>query len=129
MSRFFAPALALLVLLASAAQAADKPPGTETIPAAALIQPAALADMLKAGKAPTILQVGFSALYDQSHIPAALYAGPTRSEDGIKNLKGKADALPHDKLVVIYCGCCPWVKCPNVAAAYQQLTAMGFSNA
>ncbi len=29
--------------------------------------------------------------------------------------------------MVIYCGCCPWEKCPNIAAAYKQLTQMGFT--
>jgi rhodanese-related sulfurtransferase len=101
--------------------------GSETIPATALIQPAALADMLHTAP-PVILQVGFSTLYTQAHIPAAIYAGPTRSEDGIKNLKDHVAALPHDKLLVIYCGCCPWAKCPNVEGAYNTLHGLGFTN-
>jgi hypothetical protein len=27
---------------------------------------------------------------------------------------------------VLYCGCCPWDKCPNVRPAYDALKKMGF---
>jgi thiosulfate/3-mercaptopyruvate sulfurtransferase len=37
-------------------------------------------------------------------------------------------SLPHDKLIVLYCGCCPWGHCPNVRPAYHQLNAMGFNH-
>jgi rhodanese-related sulfurtransferase len=97
------------------------------IPAAVEIQPAELAAMLKAPDAPPVLQVGFSVLYQQAHIPGAAYAGPGNNDEGLDNLKSHVAALPHDKLLVIYCGCCPWEKCPNIAAAYNQLTTMGFS--
>jgi rhodanese-related sulfurtransferase len=118
----------LLIALLLAPLAASAAPGDAlTIPAAVQMQPAELAAMLKAGNAPTILQVGFSVLYQQAHIPNAQYAGPGNSDDGLANLKSHVDGLPRDRLVVIYCGCCPWEKCPNIAAAYRQLTAMGFT--
>ena len=120
--------LCLLAALLLAPAGANAAPGDAlTIPAAVLIQPAELAAMLKAGNAPPILQVGFSVLYQQAHIPDAQYAGPGNKDDGLHNLKSHVDALPRDKLVVIYCGCCPWEKCPNIAAAYNQMTAMGFT--
>ena len=31
------------------------------------------------------------------------------------------------KTVVLYCGCCPWDKCPNVHSAYDALKKMGLS--
>jgi thiosulfate/3-mercaptopyruvate sulfurtransferase len=99
---------------------------TDIIPASALIQPAQLAGELKAAP-PTILQVGFSKLYQQAHIPGAIYAGPTNSEAGLAALKAEAGKLPRDAAVVIYCGCCPWNRCPNMDAAYTALKAMGFS--
>jgi thiosulfate/3-mercaptopyruvate sulfurtransferase len=120
--------LCLFAVLLLAPLAASAAPGDAVnIPAAVLIQPAELAAMLKAGNAPPILQVGFSVLYQQAHIPDAQYAGPGNSDDGLLNLKSHVAALPRDKLVVIYCGCCPWTRCPNIAAAYQQLTTLGFS--
>jgi len=30
--------------------------------------------------------------------------------------------------MVIYCGCCPFTKCPNIRPAFQQLKKMGFTN-
>ena len=115
--------LAVLVLAPLAASAA--PGDALTIPATVQIQPAELAAMLKAGDTPPILQVGFNTMYQQAHIPNAEYAGPGNKDDGLLNLKSHVDALPRDKLLVIYCGCCPWEKCPNIAAAYKQLIGMG----
>ena len=80
---------------------------TDIIPASALIQPAQLASELKATP-PTILQVGFSKLYQQAHIPGAIYAGPANSEAGLAALRAEAEKLPRDAAIVIYCGCCPW---------------------
>jgi hypothetical protein len=28
---------------------------------------------------------------------------------------------------VVYCGCCPWDKCPNLKPALDTLRAMGFT--
>src|SRR6185295_14527708 len=67
---------------------------TDIIPPSALIQPAQLADELKTAP-PTILQVGFSKLYQQAHIPGAIYAGPTNSETGLTALKAEAEKLPR----------------------------------
>jgi rhodanese-related sulfurtransferase len=91
------------------------------------MQPAELAAMIKDGKAPAMLQVGFAVLYEQAHIPGSDYAGPGNKEEGLDNLKTHVAKLAHDKPLVIYCGCCPWEKCPNIDAAYNQLTTMGFS--
>jgi rhodanese-related sulfurtransferase len=99
---------------------------TDVIPTAALIQPADLAAALKS-RPPVILQVGFSKLYEQAHIPGAIYAGPGRSDEGLAELKVQADKLARDAEVVIYCGCCPWNRCPNMGAAFDALKAMGFT--
>src|SRR5665213_1460799 len=120
--------LPLLTALLLAPLAASAAPGdARNIPAAVQMQPAELAAMLKAGNSPPTLQVGFSVLYQQAHIPNAQYAGPANSDDGLLNLESHVNALARDKLVVIYCGCCPWEKCPNIAAAYKQMIAMGFT--
>jgi len=117
----------LAVLLLAPLTASAAPGDALTIPAEVQIQPAELAGMLKAGDTPPILQVGFSVMYQQAHIPNSQYAGPGNKDDGLLNLKSHVDALPRDRLVVIYCGCCPWEKCPNIAAAYRQLIGMGFT--
>ena len=126
---FVMPVLALFaaLLLTPAANAAGT--AEATIPAAARIQPADFAQMLHAGRPqPTILQVGSSVLFAEAHIPGSQYAGPTAQQDGIQNLKTHVDKLPRDAALVIYCGCCPWTRCPNVAPAFLQLQSMGFTN-
>jgi thiosulfate/3-mercaptopyruvate sulfurtransferase len=116
--------IASLLFVGVAAQPAMT--ATDIIPASALIQPAQLAGELKTAP-PTILQVGFSKLYQQAHIPGAIYAGPTNIETGLAALKAEAEKLPRGTAIVIYCGCCPWNRCPNMDAAYTTLKAMGFS--
>ena len=122
MMAFFA-----VLWLASGGAARAEGTAEATIPQDARLTPAALAEILK-GRPPTIFQVGSSVLFAEAHIPGAQYAGPTGTEDGLKNLADHVKALPHDQLVVIYCGCCPWIRCPNIAPAYTQLHAMGFTN-
>jgi len=99
------------------------------VPTDVRIEPAALAALLKGPDLkPLILQVGFGVLYDEAHITGAQYAGPTGKDDGIQNLKTHVDKLPRDRFIVIYCGCCPWIHCPNIGAAFTELHAMGFTN-
>ena len=95
-----------------------------------LIQPEELAKIVRSSKAdkPLILQVGFHVLYQQAHIPQAEYIGPASGAEGLQQLRKRVAALPHSQLIVLYCGCCPWSKCPNVNPAYGELHAMGFTN-
>lgn len=124
------PAIAMLwMLLASDRIArADSLPAA-AIPAASLIQPAELAAVLlgKATSKPLILQVGFRTLYEQAHIPGAEYVGAASDADGLRALRKRVAHLPRDTAVVIYCGCCPWTRCPNMAAAYEALHALDFT--
>ena len=122
---------AFLVLLALPAQifpVQAQSGSAPSIPQAALIQPAELASMLKGGPKPTILQVGFRVMYDEAHIPGAVYAGPGSKDEGITALKEAAASLDKSQETVLYCGCCPWENCPNIAAAWRTMKEMGFSN-
>jgi thiosulfate/3-mercaptopyruvate sulfurtransferase len=122
-------ALALILLNpVTAALAAGKP--ATSIPTADLIQPAELAADLTSASLPKplILQVGFRNLYLQAHIPNSEYIGAAREEAGIKQLRDRVTKLSTDSAIVIYCGCCPWSRCPNVAAAYDTLHALGFTH-
>jgi hypothetical protein len=92
-----------------------------------LIEPSALAAALKSGDAPILLCVGPSVLYRSKHITHAIYAGPGDKAEGISLLKAAASAIPKDENVVIYCGCCPMEKCPNIRPAYEALKALGFT--
>jgi thiosulfate/3-mercaptopyruvate sulfurtransferase len=95
-----------------------------------LIQPEELAKTVQSSKGdiPLILQVGFHVLYLQAHIPHAEYVGPASGPEGLLHLRKRVAALPHSQPIVLYCGCCPWSKCPNVNPAYKELRDMGFTN-
>jgi len=94
-----------------------------------LMQPADLAAALNSTKPrPRILCVAFPVLYRQRHIIHAEYAGPGNKPEGIAALKAAVASLPKDAQIVIYCGCCPMVKCPNVRPAYSALKEAGFKN-
>jgi len=115
-------AVALLGLTLSAADEPD--PWT----ASDLIQPSTLATRLSSGEPkPTILYVGFPILYRSTHIAGAQLAGPASKPDGLERLKQIAGKLPRDQELIIYCGCCPWDRCPNVRPAFRQLHEMGFT--
>jgi thiosulfate/3-mercaptopyruvate sulfurtransferase len=98
--------------------------------AAVQIEPAALATLLQEskGEKPVVLHVGFKNFYAQAHIPASDYAGPGSTPEGLDRLRKRVEALSRKQLIVLYCGCCPWDKCPNAKPAYDALHAMGFSN-
>jgi len=68
-------------------------------------------------------------LYNGAHIPGAVYYGPGSSEQGIADLKEYAATFPKDSDVVLYCGCCPLEKCPNLRPAFTALKDMGIRTA
>ena len=142
-----AAALALLLVLPARAhaqsapdsQAAQAPAGTGSAPAvsasdpwtrAQLIEPAALAAALKgpAAARPMLLHVGFKTLFGEGAIPGSHYAGPTSKPEGIASLKKAVKGVPHDRAIVLYCGCCPWDHCPNVRPAFKTMHSLGFKN-
>jgi len=92
----------------------------------ALIQPKELAAM-PADQTPALLYVGPNVLYRSKHIPGSVFAGPGNTAAGIELLKAAANKLPRTREIVIYCGCCPWDRCPNIKPAMEALRAMGFS--
>jgi 3-mercaptopyruvate sulfurtransferase SseA len=120
--------VACITMLVSLGAMAAKP--AASIPADKLIQPADLAAQLKSatGAKQLILQVGFKAMYDQAHIPGAEYVGPGNTADGLQLLRNRVAKVAKDSAIIIYCGCCPWSRCPNMAAAYDVLQELGFTN-
>jgi hypothetical protein len=100
-----------------------------TIPTAQLIQPDELNPLLhsRGAEKPLILQVGSHLMFAQAHIPGAEYAGPGSQAEGVQQLRGRVASLPRGTFIVLYCGCCPWNRCPNVGPAYQLLQGMGFT--
>ena len=75
----------------------------------------------------TLIYVGMKTLYAGAHIPGAVYNGAGSTEQGISELKKFAASLPKSSDVVLYCGCCPLEKCPNLRPAFSALKETGFA--
>lgn len=129
----FLRSLAAFIILCTAVLATHSALAAQpasSIPADKLIQPAQWAARMKDGSASKalVLQVGFKTMFDQAHIPGSEYAGPGNTDAGLKVLRDRVASLPKDSPIVIYCGCCPWTRCPNMAGAYAALVELGFTN-
>lgn len=70
-----------------------------------------------------ILSIGPDAV-----IKGSVDIGPTSEKENISKLRNLLKDVPKDKEVVIYCGCCPFVRCPNIRPAFLVLQDMGFKN-
>ena len=89
-----------------------------------LMEPADLAQNLSSGKnLPMIISVGPGAV-----IPGSIATGMAREAQNLETLRKKLEPLSRKKKIVIYCGCCPFGKCPNVRPALALLHEMKFKN-
>jgi rhodanese-related sulfurtransferase len=124
-------AVALVVALAPGQAAGQWAQASSTsafsIPTSAQMQPEELNRMLAAKEKPLILQVGSRVLFAQAHIAGSEYAGPGSQPEGLSRLKARVQGLAKNTPIVIYCGCCPWERCPNMGPAYKQLIDLGFT--
>jgi hypothetical protein len=116
-------------LVALFAQALVSQTSPDPWKASELLEPAALAKTLQSptGKQPVIFAVAFPVLYNNKHLPRAIFAGPGSQPQGLEALKAVAAKLPKDTDIVLYCGCCPMEKCPNIRPSYSALKEMGFT--
>lgn len=46
----------------------------------------------------------------------------------MKLLRKTVAALPKNTVIVVYCGCCPFTKCPNIRPAFLEMKKMGFTH-
>jgi hypothetical protein len=117
---------AIVVLLAGIAGSGQQSdPWTKS----EFLEPAQLAAILRAkdGKPPVVICAAFSVLYRSKHIAGAKYGGPGNKPEGIDALKKIVEALPKDSDIVLYCGCCPLDRCPNLRPAFRTLKELGFT--
>jgi hypothetical protein len=133
------PALRRAALLLAALFTLGAPVPARTEPAAATptswedakrLSPEELAKTLRTPGAekPAIFHVGFRVLFVQAHIPGSQYAGPGSSPAGLEAIRKAAAAFPKTKPIVLYCGCCPWERCPNMEQPWRALVAAGHTN-
>ena len=106
------------------------PDSASSIPRAQLIQSDELNRLLQAPRTnrPLVLQVGSHLMFDEAHVVGSRYAGPGSQEAGRKLLSDTVAQLPRSTFIVLYCGCCPWDRCPNIAPAFRLLRDLGFTH-
>lgn len=89
-----------------------------------LLAPETLDAQIKSGaKLPTILNIGVV-----EDIKGAHHIGAASKAEGIDKLKAQVAKLPKNAALVIYCGCCPFTRCPNAQPAFNTLKALGYTN-
>ena len=90
-----------------------------------LMAPADLASVLSNATTtkPLIFSVGMQAI-----IKGSIDIGPAMMPENINTMKQKLEKLPKNSSIVIYCGCCPFSRCPNVRPAMELLKSMQFTN-
>jgi hypothetical protein len=71
-----------------------------------------------------LISVGPGAL-----IKGSVDMGPAHETTNNKKLQDYLKTVKNDTEIVIYCGCCPFDKCPNIRPAFTMLAEMGFKNA
>ena len=106
-----------------------QPAAASSLPAEVLINPEDLAKLLQSptGERPLLIHVGFYVLYTQAHIPGSEYIGPTSQPEALEKFRKRVERLPRKKLIVLYCGCCPWSHCPTARPAYDALHSLSFT--
>jgi len=124
----FSSAVASLLVLPASTVTADQTKSPDPWNSSQAIQAEDFARELsdKSANPPTVLYVGFRTLFAGGHIPGASFHGSASTEQGMAELKKWADTLPRSTNLVIYCGCCPFDKCPNIRPAFTALDKMGF---
>jgi thiosulfate/3-mercaptopyruvate sulfurtransferase len=97
--------------------------------ALASLEPADLAARLADANAakPRLVHVGPTYLFGKGHIPGSVWGGEGGEAEGIARLTGLAKDWARDAETVVYCGCCPMWRCPNVRPAVKALRSMGFT--
>jgi len=90
-----------------------------------LLEPSVLAAQIKTSgtNLPLILNIG--AVED---IKGAFHIGAVNDAKNLEKLKSTVAALPKNTPIVVYCGCCPFAKCPNIRPAFSELIKSGFTN-
>ena len=90
-----------------------------------LLAPADLAKVLNNPKSPQplVFSIGMQAI-----IKGSIDIGPTMRAENLNVLKQKLNKLPKNSQIVVYCGCCPFSRCPNIRPAMELLKNMQFTN-
>lgn len=93
---------------------------------AQLIQPSTLAAIIKNPKAvkPKIYNIGVV-----EDIKGAINMGAANEKENLERFKKAISKLPKNTQLIVYCGCCPFDRCPNIRPAFKALQSAGLTQA
>lgn len=91
-----------------------------------LMEPSALASVIRNPKAKKPLIFNIGVVQD---IKGAKNMGAASEKKNLVLFTNALKKLPKSSTVVVYCGCCPFDKCPNIRPAIKALKEGGFINA
>ncbi len=89
-----------------------------------LIEPSTLAATIKSNKQlPVVFSIGPGAI-----IPNSIDIGMTKDEQNMAKFRSEVNKLSKSANIVVYCGCCPFERCPNVRPAIAFLKSASYTN-
>nr|WP_068893054.1 hypothetical protein [Pedobacter panaciterrae] len=89
-----------------------------------LMEPSVLAKMIEKGQKIRIYNIGVV-----EDIKGATHLGAASEKLNVEKLSKALKGLPKDEMIVVYCGCCPMDKCPNIRPAFKALNDQKFTKA
>lgn len=92
--------------------------------ASQLMKPETLVKMIRSGQKVKIYNIGVV-----QNIQGAVNMGAASEKENLKKFAQALKGVPANTALVVYCGCCPMDKCPNIRPAFQLLNDLKFKNA
>ena len=90
-----------------------------------LMQPADLAASIANPKSKKVHIFNIGVVED---IKGAKNIGGASDKANLEKFKQELSKLSKSSQVVVYCGCCPFERCPNIRPAFNLMRGMGFIN-
>jgi hypothetical protein len=120
--------IAILIVLglgSSAVVAQNNPLKKDPWTKSQLMAPSVLAELIKNPKVskPLIFNIGVV-----ENIKGAINMGASSEKENLLRFKRKLSSIPKNSTIVIYCGCCPFERCPNIRPAFNAMQQAGFKS-
>jgi len=88
-----------------------------------LLEPSALVLAMKNNKNLMVYNIGV-----MKDISGAIHLGAASEKENLEKLDKVLKTVPKNKMIAIYCGCCPMDKCPNIRPAFGMLKKHELNN-
>ena len=90
-----------------------------------LMEPTNLAKLIKDKRNANVYILNIGVMDD---IQGAIHIGAASEAPNLEKLQKEVAGLAKNALIVLYCGCCPIGKCPNIRPAFSLLKKANFTN-